>query len=115
MTRDVSSPPRERLVGANLLEFYSIGFTVAYRGRLADLARVEDFEDRLVDYALEMGGMVQVWRSWADDDPGRIVRGVMVRAVRHVSPDGDRHHHRAGKGSVRTRCRRLVILSSHSV
>ena len=28
-----------------------MGVTIAYRGRLADLTRVEDFEDRLVDFA----------------------------------------------------------------
>ena len=33
-----------------------MGVTIAYRGQLADLSRVEDFEDRLVDLALEMGG-----------------------------------------------------------
>jgi hypothetical protein len=26
-----------------------MGITIAYRGRLADLTRIEDFEDRLVD------------------------------------------------------------------
>jgi hypothetical protein len=72
-----------------------MGVTIAYRGRLADLARVEDFEDRLVDRALEMGAMVQVWRSWADDDPGGMVRGVIVNVAPgqeptslRVSPEG---------------------------
>jgi hypothetical protein len=55
-----------------------VGITVAYRGRLADLSRVEDFEDRLVDLALEVGGLAQLWRSYADDDPGRVVRGVIL-------------------------------------
>src|SRR6516162_2413217 len=55
-----------------------MGITIAYRGRLADLDRIEDFEDRLVDFALEMGAPVQVWRSWPDHDPERMVRGVLL-------------------------------------
>lgn len=55
-----------------------MGITIAYRGRLADLERVEDFEDRVLDFALEYGGMAQIWRSGADDRPERVVRGVIV-------------------------------------
>ena len=55
-----------------------MGITIAYRGRLADLARVEDFEDRLLDLALEVGGLAQIWRTHAADDPGRMVRGVIL-------------------------------------
>ena len=36
-----------------------MGITIYYRGRLADLSRIEDFEDRLVDLALEVGGLAQ--------------------------------------------------------
>ncbi len=55
-----------------------MGVTVAYRGRLADLTRIEDFEDRLLDFALEVGGLARIWRSQADDNPDRIVRGVIL-------------------------------------
>jgi hypothetical protein len=55
-----------------------MGVTIAYRGQLADLARVEDFEDRLVDCALEIGGQAQIWRTWADGNPERMVRGVIL-------------------------------------
>jgi hypothetical protein len=55
-----------------------MGITIGYRGRLADLARIEDFEDRLVDCALELGAAAQIWRSWPDDNPERIVRGVIL-------------------------------------
>jgi hypothetical protein len=55
-----------------------MGVTIAYRGRLADLTRIEDFEDRLFDFALEMGGMAQIWRTWADDNPERMVRGIIL-------------------------------------
>jgi hypothetical protein len=55
-----------------------MGITIAYRGRLADITRVEDFEDRLLDYALETGAQVRVWRTWADDNPERMVRGVIL-------------------------------------
>jgi hypothetical protein len=55
-----------------------VGITIAYRGRIADFARIEDFEDRLVDFALEIGGMAQIWRSWDDGSPERMVRGVIL-------------------------------------
>jgi hypothetical protein len=55
-----------------------MGITIAYRGRLTDLARVEDFEDRLVDFALEIGAQVRIWRTWAETNPARVVRGVIV-------------------------------------
>jgi hypothetical protein len=55
-----------------------MGITVSYRGSLADMGRVEDFEDRVLDLALEIGGHARVWRSFHDDDPRRVVRGVML-------------------------------------
>ena len=55
-----------------------MGVTIAYRGRLPDLTRIEDFEDRLFDFALEMGGMARIWRTWADDNPDRMIRGVIL-------------------------------------
>jgi hypothetical protein len=58
-----------------------MGITIAYRGQLRDLARIEDFEDRLVDCALEMNAQVRIWRSWADDNPARMVCGVIVDLV----------------------------------
>ena len=75
---------------------YSImGVTISYRGRLAELARIEDFEDRLLDFALEVGGLARIWRSWADNNPDRMVRGVILDlAPGHestsllVSPEG---------------------------
>lgn len=55
-----------------------MGVTVSYRGSIEDLTRVEDFEDRVIDLALEIGANVQVWRSVCDDQPQRVVRGVIV-------------------------------------
>jgi hypothetical protein len=55
-----------------------MGISIAYRGTLADLSRVEDFEDRLLDLALDVGGLAQIWRSHSDSDPERIVRGVIL-------------------------------------
>jgi hypothetical protein len=72
-----------------------MGITIAYRGQLSDLTKVDDFEDRLVDLALQLGGQVQIWRSWTDDDPGRMVRGVLLNLAPGqettsllVSPEG---------------------------
>jgi hypothetical protein len=55
-----------------------MGVTIAYRGRLADLTRIEDFEDRLVDFTLEIGGLARIWRSWADDNSERMIHGVIL-------------------------------------
>jgi len=72
-----------------------MGITIAYRGRLADLSRIEDFEDRLIDLALEVGGQAQIWRTHADKDPNRMVRGVILNLAPGlestsmlVSPEG---------------------------
>ena len=55
-----------------------MGVTVHYRGQFADLDRVEDFEDRVLDLVLDLNGKAEIWRSTADDDPSRIVRGLLV-------------------------------------
>ena len=55
-----------------------MGVTVHYRGQFADLDRVEDFEDRVLDLVLDLSGKAEVWRSTADDDPSRMVRGLLV-------------------------------------
>lgn len=55
-----------------------MGVTIHYRGRLADIDRVEDFEDRVIDLVLELGGNVRLWRSADDADPSRMVRGLFV-------------------------------------
>ncbi len=55
-----------------------MGVTISYRGSLAGLDRVEDFEDRVLDLALELGGQARIWRTANDDDPRRMVRGVIL-------------------------------------
>ena len=55
-----------------------MGITVYYRGSIADRERVEEFEDRVLDMALEIGASAQVWRSTADHDPTRLVRGLLL-------------------------------------
>jgi len=55
-----------------------MGVAIHYRGSLGDLDRVEDFEDRALDLALELGGQARIWRSTNDDDPRRTVRGVVL-------------------------------------
>ena len=47
-----------------------MGVTIFYRGSLKDLDRVEDFEDRVLDLALELGGQARIWRSTADGEKG---------------------------------------------
>ena len=55
-----------------------MGVTIHYRGSLADLSRVEDFEDRVIDLALAVGGDCRVWRSADDRDTSRVVRGLIL-------------------------------------
>ena len=55
-----------------------MGITISYRGSIADLGRVEDLEDRVIDLALEVGGRAQIWRSVCDHDRQRVVRGVIL-------------------------------------
>ena len=52
-----------------------MGVTIFYRGRLADLTRIEDFEDRLIDGAPEIGGRADL------ADLGRRRSGAHVRGV----------------------------------
>jgi hypothetical protein len=54
-----------------------MGVTISYRGSLAEIDRIEDFEDRVLDLALELGGQARIWRS-SDDSTGRMVRGVIL-------------------------------------
>jgi len=72
-----------------------MGVTIHYRGTVDDLERIEEMEDRVVDLAFALGGRATVWRSYADHDPERVVRGVMIdMAPGHetlgllVSPEG---------------------------
>ncbi len=55
-----------------------MGATIHYRGSLADLSRVEDFEDRVIDLALAVGGNPRLWRSADECDPSRMMRGLLV-------------------------------------
>lgn len=52
--------------------------TIHYRGKLADPAQLETLEDLLIDLVLELGGQVEVWRSVAEHDSSRMVRGLLV-------------------------------------
>jgi hypothetical protein len=55
-----------------------MGVTVHFQGSIADLDRITDFEDRVIDLALEMGALARIWRSSDDDDPRRTVKGLIV-------------------------------------
>ena len=54
-----------------------MGLTISYRGSLTGMDRVQDFADRVLDLALEVGGHARVWRSVHDNDTRRVGRGVM--------------------------------------
>lgn len=72
-----------------------MGITIHYRGRLADLTRVEDFENRVLDFAREVGGEGRIWRSHSDETESRLVRGAILNLAPGmestsllVSPEG---------------------------
>lgn len=43
-----------------------------------DLSQVEAMEDRLLDLVFSLGGKARIWRSFADHDSSRVVRGLLV-------------------------------------
>lgn len=72
-----------------------MGITIHYRGTINDLDRIEEFEDRVIDMALEIGAGVRIWRSTSDHDRSRVVRGLILDVVPGqdtssllVSPEG---------------------------
>ena len=63
-----------------------MGITIHYRGAIASLDRVEDFEDRVLDLALELGGQAHIWRTACDTDP----RGWSAASSSTCAPDRTR-------------------------
>jgi hypothetical protein len=72
-----------------------MGVTIHYRGKLDQLSRVEDLEDRILELALALGGTGRVWRSTPGGAPERMFRGIVLNLVPGqeatsliVSPEG---------------------------
>lgn len=72
-----------------------MGVTIHYRGKLDQLSRVEDLEDRILELALALGGSGRVWRSTPGGAPERMFRGIVLNLVPGqeatsliVSPEG---------------------------
>ena len=55
-----------------------MGITIQYRGTVDDMSRIEEMEDRVTDLVFACGGRATVWRSYAELDPARVVRGLIV-------------------------------------
>lgn len=55
-----------------------MGVTIHYHGRIDDIGQVETMEDRVLDLVFLLGGRATVWRSYADADRQRVVRGLMI-------------------------------------
>ena len=55
-----------------------MGVTIHYRGTMDDVSRIEELEDRVVDLAFSLGGTATIWRSYADQNPSRVIRGVLI-------------------------------------
>ena len=72
-----------------------MGITIHYRGTMHNLASIEEMEDRVVDLVFSLGGQATIWRSFADHDPSRVVRGLLLEMAPGqdtlsllVSPEG---------------------------
>jgi hypothetical protein len=74
-----------------------MGITVQYRGALRKPEQIEAFEDRIVELAVEMDGMAQIWRSSAEENKPRgrrrrkareprVIRGVMLYLAPGLEP-----------------------------
>lgn len=55
-----------------------MGVTIHYRGTIDDISQVETIENRLLDLVFLLGGRATIWRSFADHDSSRAVRGLIV-------------------------------------
>lgn len=55
-----------------------MGVTIHYRGTIDDISQVETMEDRFLDLIFSLGGRATLWRSFADHDSSRVVRGLIV-------------------------------------
>lgn len=55
-----------------------MGITIHYRGTLDDVRQIETMEDRVLDLVFALGGRATVWRSYADHDRSRVVRGLII-------------------------------------
>jgi hypothetical protein len=56
-----------------------MGVTIHYWGTIDDLSQVETMEDRLLDLIFSLGGRATIWRSFAERDSLRVVRGLLVQ------------------------------------
>ncbi len=72
-----------------------MGVTIHYRGGITDLTQIEDFENRVLDLAISLGGTARIWRSSDSTNPRRIMRGLIVNlapgqesASLLISPEG---------------------------
>jgi hypothetical protein len=71
------------------------GVTIHYRGTIDDVGDIETLEDRMLDLVFSMGGRATIWRSFADENPSRVVRGLLVELEPNqdtfsllISPEG---------------------------
>ncbi|MCA9129345.1 MAG: hypothetical protein KDB22_19805 [Planctomycetales bacterium] len=72
-----------------------MGVTIHYRGTLDCIESAHEMEDRALDLVFSLGGKATVWRSFADHDPYRVIRGLIVEMAPGqdtlsliVSPEG---------------------------
>lgn len=55
-----------------------MGVTIHYRGTMDDISEVETMENRILDLVFSLGGRATIWRSFADHDSTRVVRGLLI-------------------------------------
>lgn len=55
-----------------------MGISIHYRGTIDDLEQIETMEDRVLDLTFSLGGRATIWRSFANHDRQRAVRGLLI-------------------------------------
>lgn len=57
---------------------FRMQWIITYRGSLDQREDLESMEDAIMDATFALGGNATLWRSYSDEDPQRMVRGVLI-------------------------------------
>ena len=86
-----------------------MGVTIHYYGTVDDVRQIETMEDRILDLVFALGGRATIWRSFADHDSSRVVRGLIV----NLEPGQDTFSLLISPEGHLLRCFRSTTLRTH--
>ena len=55
-----------------------MGVTIHYRGKISDMALIDQFEEELLEQVKRLGGTSLTWQTLTHDDPTQGLRGAMI-------------------------------------